>query len=146
MVTVRVYLCWNKNNLAVLYFLIHLDYPKKITCFLDLFSFYVSYSTQLHLPPSYSTVSEDPGIESRTAATFTRMRICRGGGGGLALPIASQADRRWYRQRIIGTILLPEVMLISAQNSKILYPYLTVLSLANFLVVFAFVVVAFLLS
>jgi hypothetical protein len=39
------------RNLSVLYFLIHLECPKKITCFLDLFSFNVRYSTQLHLQP-----------------------------------------------------------------------------------------------
>jgi hypothetical protein len=36
--------------------------------FLD-FSFYVRYSTLLHLPPSDSTVPEDAGIDPRTVAT-----------------------------------------------------------------------------
>ncbi len=73
-----------------------------------------------------------------------------GGGGGLALPLASQADRRWYRQRIVGNILLPDlVMIISAPNSKIICPYLTVFlfwasRLANILVEFALVEVSFL--
>jgi hypothetical protein len=34
-----------------------------------IFSFYVQYSTLLHLPPSDSTVSEAAGIEPRTVAT-----------------------------------------------------------------------------
>ncbi len=37
--------------------------------FLDCFTFYVLYSTLLHLPPSDSTVSKDAGIEPRTVAS-----------------------------------------------------------------------------
>ncbi len=37
---------------------------------MDIFLFYVRFSTLLHLPPPDSTVSEDAGIEPKTVATM----------------------------------------------------------------------------
>jgi hypothetical protein len=66
-----------------------LDIYKKSGIFW-IFSFYVRYSTLLHLPPSDSTVPEDAGIEPRTVAT-TALAVRRSNHSARSHPLSARS-------------------------------------------------------